>query len=342
MKKGPTPSSLLGFTLTEILIGLTVFFFLMAGVYSLFYCANVLTSKVWAINSTGTDAHNTLDAVQGALQTAYTKPIPIDSTGADLSTTLNITGTAATATGLAAATSGSPQITGTGPGIRFYRYVGGPYAVTIPTGGLAGTATSGTIELDNSAIPAPPVPQANDILCINTTVVPTSFQDWATVSGTPTVASTNGTRVKYSVAFTPPMKDKDGNSTSAIPYQTDNQGVAITCSATLLRPTAFIITTVISTSGTSKELRMFSSYTKNANGTVNLTGTNYRTLTRAIDTGTSTLSQFGIVTLENQNFVGLLLRVRSTDYDNYLANKQNDGFNTYMGFSSFIALKSKP
>jgi len=303
------------------------------------YCANVLTYKNYATNFTGTEAHNTLDQLQGVLQTAYSTPIAIDTTGAALSGTLSITGTAAVASGLAPVISGSTAvITGTGPGIKFYRYVGGPYIVTIPSGGLAGTATSGTIELDNSAQPAPPVPQANDLLLINTTVVPTSFQTRATVSGTTTVISTNGSKVKYAVSFTPPMKDLNGTATSPIPYQTDNQGIAITCSASLLRPTAFIIVT----NGVNKELRMFDSYTTDSSGKVVLTGSNYTTLTRAIDTGTSTLSQFGIATLGGQTFVGLVLRIRSTDYDNYLANKQFDGFCTYMGFNSFIALKSKP
>lgn len=339
MKKSPARSSLWGFTLVEILIALAAFTLLLTGVYSLVYCANILTYKSCAINSTGTDAHNALDALQGTLQTAFTKPIPIDSTGAELSTTLTITGTKAVSSGLAPVVSGTGAvITGTGPGIKFYRCIGGPYVVTIPPGGLAGTASSVTIELDNSALPPPPIPEANDILCINTTAVPTSFQDWATVSGTPTVVSGSGSRISYSVALTPPMKDKDGTLTAPIPYQTDNLGAAVTCSATLLRPTAFII----ATSGSNKELRMFSSYTTDVNKAVVLTGTNYRTLTRAIDTGTTTLSQFGIVTLENQNFVSLVLCIRSTDYDNYLANKQNDGFNTYMGFSALIALKSKP
>jgi len=339
MKKSPPPRSLSGLTLVEILIAVATFLLLMLGVYSLIYCANVLTYKNYAINSTGTESHNALDQLQGTLQTAYTTPIPIDTTGAALSGTLNITGTTAVASGLAPVVSGTAAIiTGTGPGIKFYCCVGGPYVVTIPTGGLAGTATSVTIELDNNALPAPPVPQANDILLINTTAVPTSFQDWATVSGTPTVVSSSGSRIKYSVALTPPMKDKDGNLTSTIPYQTDNQGNAITCSANLLRPTAFIIVT----NGSNKELRMFSSYTTGTNAKVVLTGTNYSTLTRAIDTGTTTLSQFGIVSMGSQTFVSLALRIRSTDYDNYLANKQRDGFSTYMGFSSFIALKSKP
>ncbi|MCX6966222.1 MAG: prepilin-type N-terminal cleavage/methylation domain-containing protein [Verrucomicrobia bacterium] len=339
MKTRPAHSPPWGFTLVEVLIASAIAVVLIGGVYSVLYCANILTYKNFATNSTGTEARNALDHLQGVLQTAYSVPVPIDATGAALSGSLTITGAAAVASGLAPVMSGSAAvITGTGPGIKFYRYVGGPYVVTVPTGGLPGTATSVTIELDNSALPPPPIPQANDILLINTTVVPTVFQTRATVTGSTTLTGTNGTKIKYSVLLTPPMKDPNGTPTSPIPYQTDNQGAAISCSASLLRPTAFVI--VIN--GVNKELRMFDSYATDGSGKVILSGSNYTTLTRAIDTGTTTLSQFGVVTMGSQTFVGLVLRIRSTDYDNYLANKQNDGFCTYMGLNVFIALKSKP
>ena len=342
MKTRFTSSGSPGFTLVEMLIASAVALTLLACIYGLFSIANVLATKSFAINSTGTDSHNTLDKLQGAIQTAYTTPIPIDTTGAALSGTLNITGATAISSGLAPIVSGSTAIiTGTGPGIKFYRYVGGPYIPTIPTGGLAGNATSVTVELDKSAQVVPTPPQANDILVINTTAIQgaSGFQAWATVSGSSTLASTSGNRVKYLVPLLSPMKDSNGTTITSIAYQTDNLGTGVVSySAVLLRPTAFIIVT----NGTNRELRMFDGYATDSSGKVILTGTNYTTLTRAINTGTSNLSQFGVATFGGRNFVGLTLRVRSTDYDNYLLNKQNDGFCTYMGFSSFHALKSKP
>ena len=141
---------------------------------------------------------------------------------------------------------------------------------------------------------------------------------------------------------TPPTTSSGTTSQTnitSIAYQTDNLGTGVVSySASLLRPTAFIIVT----NGANKELRMFDGYATDSSGKVVLSGTNYTTLTNAIDTGTTTLSQFGVVTMGGKTFASLVLRVRSTDYDNYLANRQNDGFCTYMGFNSFIALKSTP
>ena len=126
---------------------------------------------------------------------------------------------------------------------------------------------------------------------------------------------------------------------SSIAYQTAPLGTSVvTYSAILLRPTAFIITP----RGVNTELDLIDSYATDSSGKVILTGSNYSTLTRAIDTNTSSSSLFGIVSMGGKNFVGVTIRVRSTDYDQYMANKQNDGFCTYMGFNSLISLKSKP
>jgi len=349
MKKRPIPTSLSGFTLVEVLVVSALTLLLIAGVYTLISCANVLTYKSFAINSTGTESHLALDQLQGALQTAYTVPTPIDSTGAVISGTLSIKGTAAIASGMAPVVSAgtSAEITGTGAGIKFKRYVGGPYIPVIPSGGLSGTATTITIELDNNALPPPPLPKANDILLINTTALQGAegFQAWATVSGSPTLVSTSGSRVKYSVPLTSPMldKEKDGTAITSIAYQTDNQGNAVSYSASLLRPTAFLF----SARGNKTELGMIDSYSM-SNGKVVLTGNNYVTLTREIDTNSSNPSRFAIVSIKNEismeskTFVSVVLRIRSSDYDNYLANKQNDGFCTFMGFSALINLKSTP
>lgn len=332
-----------GYTMVEIMVAAAAFLVLMAGVVTLVYSTNILTFKTVAVNSTGASARITLDQVQSLLRQAYTAPIPLDANGAVITGTLNLTGSAAVSSGLIPVVTGSTGIvTGTGAGIKFHRYVGGPYMTLITnTAGLSGSATSLSLELDTAAQVVPPLPQPGDTLVINTTALLSGngYQVWATVSGSASLSSSSGTKRTYNIPLTPPLKDKDGNTVSGIGYvKPDTAGNPVNWSTSLLRPTALLLST---RKGKIEMGLLEPCVASGTSGAIN-TGTNYTTLTTEIDTDTKRPSCFSIATLGSAQFVGLVLRIRSSEYDNYFANKQFDSAATYMGLSTFIELKSIP
>lgn len=342
MKQILPSSSRSGFTMVEVMVASAVFMLLMAGVVALVYCANTLTFKNVAVNTTGTEARLTLDKVQSLLQTAYTNPDPLDSTGTVIPGTLNITGSAAVASGLMPVFSGSDgTITGTGAGIRFYRYIGGPFLTQITnTAGLSGNAASIDIQLDTSAQAPVPLPQPGDSLVINTTALlnGSGYQVWAKVSGPARLTSSSGTKRTYTVPLTAPMKDKDGNTVSGIAYvKPDTTGNPVSWSISLMRPTALLIS---STNGKTR-LGLLDPCVYTGSNAID-TSANYTVLTTEIDVDPKRPSCFSVATLGSSPFVGLALRIRSSEYDNYFANKQFDGFSTFMSLGSFIELKSVP
>jgi len=347
MKK--TPCAYSGFTAIEILVASAALLVVSLGVYSLMYSINLLAAKNTAINSTSTDAHITLDQLEGMLQTSYTVPTPIDSTGAVLSSNLSLAATLSTCPAVVTGTAVS--VTGTGVGIKFFRYVGGPYIPTIPSGNLSGTATSITIELDTAANVPVPIPQPNDILLINTTAISNGGnQAWATVGPTAssTSAGTSSTRIKYTVPLTSPMRvfSSGSNNTvttgtiGSIAYQASNSGSGcVIYSASLLRPTAFVITT----SGSQASLNWIDRYTTDASQKVILTGTNNHLLTNHLVTS-GTNPPFAIVYLLTNSgsaaFVSVALQVQSWDYNNVLQKKDNQQFSMFTSINTLIGLKS--
>lgn len=345
MKKRPNNRA--GFTFVEILIAATISLVVLAGVYNLVYCSNILTAKCFAINSTNVESRNALDQLQSKLQTAYTVPLPFNTAGVALSSTLTLTGTAAIPYA-PVYTGTTATVTGTGAGIRFYRYVGGPFQAKIPSGGLL--ANAGSISIIAGGTTQLPLPtlQKYDILVINRTAIVsgTGFQVWATVGanvGTGTTLSA-GT---YTVTLTGTMTTDASGTTAltgtAIQAATDSNGQAITFYTTLLRPTAFLFYPTVNSSGTTTELRMLDPCVMNGNN-VDVTK-NVTTITRNVDnTATATVlpSQFGIVSLASGTCVSAILHIRASDSDNYLANKQMNSFSTYMGLGTLIHLKSMP
>ena len=348
MKQPLPPRFRSAFTMVEVLVAMAVLGLAVSGLYALVRCANILFAKSYAINATGTEVHNALDRVQDYLQQSYTPPIPIDSNGAVVSTTISVAnaytgGLIPVVTG-ATATTGA--LVGPAPGIKFYRYVGGPYLMTpTNTNTIPGNVASLNFEYDPT-LPAevlPPKPQPGDFLVINTTAllgVSGTYQVWATVGTgaiTATVSSTN--KMTYTVPLVSPLRvgPEATSGTASIQYVYDNTAKkAITWSTILLRPTAFLFYT----NGTTTELRLYDPFTLNGNS-VNVSGTR-TTLTRELYTNATTPSQFCIVPFGNSTFVSMILRMRCSDYDQFLADKQSNGFSTYMGVNYMVHLKSNP
>lgn len=348
MKQRLTPRLRSAFTIVEVLVAVAILGLTVAGLYAMVRCANILFAKTYAVNATGTEVHNALDRIQNYLQQSYTPPLTIDSNGAVVN--IPISGSTAYAAGMVPVTTGATATTGpvVGPasGIKFYRYVGGPYLMTpTNTNTIPGNVASLNFEYDPT-LPAevlPPKPQPGDFLVINTTAllgVSGTYQVWATVGTgaiTATVSSTN--KMTYTVPLVSPLRvGPDATSgTASIQYVYDNTAKkAITWSTILLRPTAFLFYT----NGTTTELRLYDPFTLNGSN-VNVSGT-HSTLTRELYTSTTTPSQFCIVPFGNSTFVSMILRMRCSDYDQFLTNKQSSGFSTYMGVNYMVHLKSNP
>jgi len=348
------------FTYVEMLMVVAVGMVVIGGVYSFWRTSSIIGTKCISMNITEIAAHNVLDRLQRTLQTAYTQPYTIDVNGNPLfggTTVLNngagITGNAAVNSGLAPVVTGSlATITGTGPGISFFRVVGSPYLVSMGTAGIASNATSISFTSDTTAQIVPPAPQDNDWLVAYTTALltGTSNQVWIHLSGSPTTSS-SGSKITYTMVVSGTLftLSSTGNAPTSLPYQasTTGTGSSVDVSAMLLRATAFLVVN-------QTDLRYYDSYKVGnatgiaANNSVNVSGTNYVTLTSQLTLSGTTAPYdnfptcFSVVQFGGRPFVGVNLHVSANNYSTYLQGKGADFFCTYMGVGSLISLKSNP
>ncbi len=314
-------------------------------------CSNILTAKTTSINTTSVTVQNALDRIQVYLQQSYTSPYPIDNTGKILTAPISMPGTTAYPRGLVPVVNGAgATVTGTGVGIKFYRYVGGPYLAQIPTTGLAANAASITLLSNAGAQVCPAIPQAGDLLLINTTALlggadSINYQVWATVKNGIAYTEVSGTRTYKDLPLTPSLRPGIPDttvSTTSIAYKYDNStSSGATWTTYLLRPTAFLISYNQKTAKT--ELGLLDPCV--TTGGIIDTTQNY-TLLATLCSGRSPLLDgltppFAVVSLSNNTFVTVNLQTKS-DTDAYLSDKQAaNGFSTYMGVRSMIHLKSK-
>lgn len=302
-----------GFTLVELLITTAISAMVFGVLFYILYTANYLVAKSVSINVTGNEARNAMDRIMYQVELAYSTPTLIDSLGAE------ITGTAATPP------TGSDGVSGSAAGIKFNRYLGMPYVVTVPTAGLPATTTSITVTKDNGSIPTPPDPQKGDILLIYTTAIisGTSNAIPCQIASTPPL-STSGKRVSYTVSLTKQL----GTAISTAGIQQSQTTIV----ASLLRPTAAVVVGP----ATNPRLLYFECF---PNNTVDVSSSNAVVLTDSIDvkTGSATgnpLTPFYLSSVGPKIFVKMNLRIRAKEYDNYLANKQSDAFATFMGLTA--------
>ena len=296
-------------TLVEGMVALGIALFLMAGVYGMTRTAAILAAKSLALNMTENAARNSLDRVEALLEISNNTPSLISDQGVILSAT-------------------SPAA-----GIVFDRYIGGPYLINVPSpGGLSASAVSLTLTRATNAKVAPPDPQPNDDLLINTT---------ASVSGTEN-------QVRAHVTTPIVVSSPTGNLQSITVALSQALGVAIAAdssivSSSLVRRTAL----VVKAAGSGRELRLCNSYQVPAdlnNPAKYIVLTDRIAMQMVSDATPFTLSSTG-----TRTFVGIALRIRSRDYGKYLANKQGDRsstaeeqFATFMSVDSIIPLKSNP
>ena len=314
----PFSPTMRAFTLVEVLLAMTATTLLVAGVYGLLYTGTVLSVKSLSLNASGRDVRLATDRAQNLLLQAYDVPELLSHTGAPVS--------------------------GTGPasGVRFARYYGGPYVLTIPTTGLSGTVTSLTLTRDTASLVTPGSPEPNDIIVINTTILMSgeSNQVRATIKeGSTIVSTTNGRRISYTVQLTRRL----GDPGTVIPYQANSAVTAV-----VIRPAALVV--VPTQRG--RELRYYESF--NLSGTLNLqrkhTLLTDKIALPAYDSSPSASDPMSDAnarpfTLEKwfgRTFVNARFRIRETRYARYLHGKQHDEYSTFSGVNAAIPSKCNP
>lgn len=302
-----------GFTLLEVLVATAIGTIIAAGTYALFRTGTILSIKSLAGSSTLNAGRLSLDRANQLLQLAYNNPTLIDHTG--------------------------QKVTGNGPaaGVRFLRYIGAPYVVTIPSGGLLSTATSMSVtRADNAQVP-PPTPEPNDVFIINTTAMAsgTNTQVMAYVQSVSKTSSANN-RTTFSITFSKALGTLVTSDTQS------------TVTSILVRPTAL----VVKPTANGRELRFLKTFpATSAAVDVDL---NPVIMTDMIALAppliapdpavTDTMADdnakpFSIYTVNNRIFIKMSLRIRSNRYQRALDGKEANNFDTFMKVESIAALK---
>jgi len=309
-----------GFTLLEVLMAAGAAVVVAGGVYVLTQAGMIVGVKSLAINATGSAARSSIDRAQRYIQLAYETPTLINSNGVTVS--------------------------GTGPaaGIRFYRYMGGPYVIKLPTAGLSGTTKTLTVVCDSTAHVPPPKPEPYDAFVINTTILMSGSANQVTAyvaAGNSVVSSTNGNRITHTVTLADKLTG-DGGSTGFIAA---DAGIV---TAILIRPTAL----VVKPTATGRELRLFESFPKGSTVDVNgkhavltnqLSLPTYDSTPSATDAMTDANAKpFWVQTLNHKTFVYTDLRIRDSRYGKYLNTRQVDEFATFAQLQSRIPTKCNP
>lgn len=133
-----------GFTLAEVMIGVTILAAVGIGCYSMLLSSSVLFAKNVSLNTSGTILRTAVDRMYNDINQAYGMPKLI-----------NVDGTAATDPAAA--------------GIAFDVYLGGPYVVTNPAGaGLPASSQSFSMKhYSADALTTQPLPGINDVVILD-------------------------------------------------------------------------------------------------------------------------------------------------------------------------------
>ncbi len=310
-----------GFSLLEVLVAGTITIAVTSGVYLLTQAGMIVGVKGLSANATGSAARSSVDRAQQFIQIAYDTPTLINSNGTTVS--------------------------GTGPaqGVKFYRYAGGPYVITLPTAGLSGTTRTLTVTCARNAHVPPPKPEPNDAFIINTTILMSGSANQVTAyvaeGSSAVVSSTNGNKVTHTITLSDRLTGANG-STGNIPADT---GIV---TAILIRPTALVVTPTAKW----RELRLFESFPRASTVDVNARHT-MLTNQVALSTYDSTPSAsdamsdanakpFSLSTINGRTFVHTDLRIRDRRYGKFLKNKETDEFSAYLRLTSRIPVKCNP
>lgn len=283
-----------GFSIVETLMGALASAVVGVGVFTILNTGSMLSARNLSLNVTSNSLRAALDRAENLVQQADSMPVLID-------------------------TSGSPVATGTAAGIRFDRFIGAPYVMTIPTGGLPSSTSSLSLKRSTNALASPPVPTVGDVIRIDgesSTLRPR-------VAGTPTVSPVDALLHQ---TITAPL---------VAPLGTAVTTSSTTATAKLVRNVALIVIP----NGGKRELRYYHSYdlTTNLND-----ATKYTILTDQIGMQTEDAKPFSLVQIQTKSFVNVSFRVRANKFDQRLMDKQGDQFNTFARVDVQIRPKVNP
>ena len=215
-------------------------------------------------------------------------------------------------------TAGAPA-TGPAAGVSFDGYLGGPYVVSAPPTGLPANTTVLTVVRSTNPYASPPLPKPGDILRISNT--------------DPTL------RPRVAATFVNP------------PDGAQHQAISVTLSAALGTPVTFVASTILTgkfvrpaallamPAGAKRELRYYPLFET----TTNLSDpTTYVMLTDQVGMQPDDATPFSLVANQGRTFVSLSLRVRAGNFDQRLAGRQVDQFNTFARVDSLLSRKLSP
>jgi prepilin-type N-terminal cleavage/methylation domain-containing protein len=280
-----------GFTLVELLVGATIGAVVSLGVFAFLNTGSMLAARNLSLNLSSNSMRDSLDRVEQLIQQGDTMP-----------TLINTSGTAAT---------------GPAAGVRFDRYVGGPYVINPPALSVASSVTSLTLVNSMNSAASPPLPTEGDVIRID---------GYATLR--PRIGAG-----PYSTS-TPSL----GMRAVVVPLTT-TLGTTVSASTLLRARLVRDVAVIVMPSGAGRQLR----YYPDIAGTSNLNdASKYKILTDQIGLETSDATPFSLVTIQNRSFVSMSLRVRASNFDNRLLGKQADRFNTFARVDSFIRPKINP
>lgn len=313
-----------GFTLAEICVAVAIVSVVGAAAYTMLMNSTTLLAKNVSLNSSNLLARSALDRIFAELNQANRMPSLIDVNGS--------------------------AVSGDGPaaGIMVDRYIGGPYVVGNPGGGLPANAT--TFKLFYSADPLanPPVPVKNDVVIMDGTTralvkscaAPTSTLSSPIPSPSPTPGQ----------MLTVTLQDSLGTYTSppitagtAIPWNSTTQQTAY-----IIHRKAFIVVPGADPKGPA-ELRMY----PDAETVTNWNDpANYVVLTRSIGTktvdGVAENTPFSYVTEKGlapnpptplgsaPQFLKIAMRLEDQQFNKRLATQQANEFNTFFRVDTML------
>lgn len=280
-----------GFTLVELLISISVLTIVGFLAYSMLVSSSTLFAKNISINTSNSVLRSALDKMMDDINQGFGIPKLI-----------NVDGSSAGATGPAA-------------GIVFDRYIGGPYVVTRQSTGLpAGTQTFTMKSYAGSALIAPPKPQPNDVVMLDTDLLRPMVQTCTATTASGATWS-GGTTASNPVTMTVNLKSPLANAISWSSTTTET--------AFLVHNKAFV---VASNNGRG-ELRLYN----NAEGVADYSNTaSYIVLTQDLSGQTGENTPFSIVTQDGNKFLNIAMRVEDQTYNKVLALKQAKDFNSFL------------
>ena len=281
------------------MVGAAISSILAVAIFALMNAGMILSAKNLSLNLTSNSMRTALDRVEQVVQQgdqgdSGNSPIPklIDTTGASVTA-------------------------GAAAGIKFDRFLGAPYVVTLTSGSIPAASTSLTLTRSTHAVASPPAPQPGDIIRIATTLSTLRPRIQSVTPGTVNAQS----RQPFTVSLTAAL------GTTITPL------TASVVSARLVRNVAFIVMP----SNGKNELRYYHTF----DTTTNLNDpAQYSVVTDQIGVGTGDATPFSIVTVGGESFVNFALRVRASNADSGMRGQQRDQFNTYTRTETLIRPKN--